>query len=189
MGAIMAKILHAVKNDLFEVDVKDVRSSIDVMDMFEGNRSPNIKYKQMLLKGAIWIQLNSQKYFISLYISRERPENYPPRNSQKIPNTTFTELKKCAKRITILQDTTPDQFAEYSIFYPIFKTIKYYSRQHSIATNKVMVVQGPLLFCAQNSDNLRGYGDEWRFGECISVGTRYGETTDYYVTKIFVESV
>lgn len=160
-----------------------------MMDKFEGNSPPSIRYKAMLLKRAILIRLNSQKYYISLYISRERPENYPPRGSQHIPNTTFTELRKYTKGSVVLQDTNPDQYPEYSIFHPILKTIKYYSMQHSIATNKEMIVQGPLLFCAQNSEKLRGYGDEWRFGECLSVGTRYGETTDYYITKIFAESV
>ena len=58
----------------------------------------------------------------------------------------------------------------------------------SIKTDTENYIKSPLVFRAQNSDDRKGYGDEWRFGKCLSVGTEYGQTTRYYVTKIKIVS-
>ncbi len=186
-GDQLAKVLRAVNNALYEVDIRDITSSVVTMDIFEGKRPPNIRYKVMLIKRALYLKLSNNSYFVSLYITREIPESWPKERLTCLPNTTFTELRELAKSPIVLQDTNPERFSEDSIMYPILKTIKQRSKQHTIEVGKGIPLLGPMAFNAQTSDNRRGYGEEWRFGECISVGTRYGETTQYYVSKLIID--
>ncbi len=183
----MAKVLRAVNNALYEVDIRDIRSSVATMDIFEGKRSPHIRYKTMLIKRALRLKLNSNTYIVSLLITRERPETWPHGRVECLANTTFTELREWSKPPIILQDVDPDQYAQHSMMHPILKTIKQHSRQHSIDVGIGIPLAEPLVFNAQTSDNRTGYGDEWRFGECISVGTNYGETTQYYISKLSID--
>jgi len=184
----MAKLLRPNKKNLYEIDIKDVDSSVAVMDRFEGNRDPHIRYTVLLIKRAILLELDHQKYYVNLYICRDTPDDYPTSNSKYLPNITFTELKEMSKKKTVLLGTNPAQVSASSALFPILATIKYYSNQHCIQVNTEFPIRSPFMFRAQNSDDLRGYGDEWRFGECLSVGTEYGQTTRYYVTKIKIES-
>lgn len=184
----MTKLLRPNKKDLYEVYINDDVRSVMVMDQFEGNRDPHIKHEVLLLKQAILLELNYQKYYVNLYIGRDKPVDYPTTELKHNPSITFTGLKKMSKKKTILLDTNPAQVSVSSALFPILATIKHYSNQHCIKVNTEFSIQSPLVFRAQNSNDLRGYGDEWRFGECLSVGTRYGETTNYYVTKIKIEN-
>lgn len=184
----MARYLGPGKKNLYEIDIKDVDSTVVVMDRFEGNREPHIKYKVLLLKHAILLELDHQKYSVNLYICRDTPEDYPTTELKYIPKITFTDLKKESKKKIVLHGTNPDQVSVYDVLYPILKTIKHFSIQHKINVDTEFSIQSPLVFRAQNSDDRTGYGDEWRFGECLSVGTEYGQTTRYYVTKIKIVS-
>lgn len=144
----MAKVLRAVNNALYEVDIRDIGSSVATMDTFEGKRPPNIRYKTMLIKRALRLKINSTTYIVSLLITRERPETWPQERLEFLANATFTELRELAKHPIILQDVDPDQFAQYSIMHPILKTIKRHSRQHSIDVGTGIPLAEPLAFNA-----------------------------------------
>jgi hypothetical protein len=183
----MGKVFKAMQRKQYlEVDVRTVDSSVEIMDEFDRVNDGHYFYESLLLKNALFTRIFDQKYSISFYIAKSRTEDYPVLEQGTPASTTFSELRQLTKVLQEMSGTDPTQVPPKSVYYPVLRTIRYHSRQGTVEINRKLPMKAPLIFRAQNSYNLTGYGDEWFWGYRIKEGTRYGETNNYYVTHIEV---
>lgn len=167
-----------------EVDTRKVGSSVVVMDKFRGLRAENVYYESLVLNHALHLIISNQLYSVSFYVNRSM-DKYKKKGSISF---TFTELRDLSKKLFEVKGYELYKESAYleSKFRPILNTIKKSARQGSIVTDRKIAFRKPILFQAQSSMNLIGYGDIWQNGYCISEGTKYGETDEYYITHLML---
>lgn len=175
-----------VKNWLIAQVYYDTKS-IKLFDKFEGYKS-EIAYKRMLIinkfdpykinyyyREGNKLKIKSTFYY-DLVLERVTQNN---KNADCCYELTFTDFKKDNCHIDYFENQyLPRVLSE--------EKCKKYS-----GTKAIFKLLNPIKMNAQNTHNRTGYGDEWHWdtdGGLIEhiEGTKYGETTEYYITGIII---
>lgn len=167
-------------------DVLDVygvkkKKSIDIMDEYEVIINKKNKYDTlcihsiMLLSDEVSDEEDSLFYGISLYIQRVNSTNKVLESG-----ITFTKLKTEMYHYRLdTSDKYSNDIPEETLQSVIIDCFK--NNKHKLADGKhhILLFDNMVEFKAQNSENRKGYGNQYYYDRRIWKGTEYGETTKY----------
>lgn len=165
--------------------VNQIRSTIALMDEFEHYPVYSSNYKTLELEDALRFFLEGEgRFTINLNISRKKPGWFPEfKSGNEYKGITFTELLRLYKDQIYFRDLT--EMNDNGMWDAIRLTIKQNAtRKMRIPINLKLKMAVPYRFHAQHSAHKTGFGDKYRWGELVEIGTKYGDTDSYYISYI-----
>lgn len=173
---------------MFEADIFSNKGTIKLLDAFKESKEEYFK-----IRNNLNVYMNNRWYFLNLIISSSPKGRYIPLD------ITITDLKQFYKNNDgIMFDEWRDALfsdKEYvfipKITLPVYKFVLYLEEQiqkhyDTSKQNQLVEFEKAIQINAQSSSNRSGYGNEYRWGELVYEGTKYGETSDYYIVGFIV---